>query len=78
MREAVSYGWDRAVSRVEELEGQIKALSSEELQQLRAWFIQFEADLWDQQFDADVVAGRLDGIAGQALKDHSHGRSTEL
>jgi hypothetical protein len=66
------------VSRVEELEYQIKALSSAELQQLRVWLAEYEADLWDQQFDADVAACKLDAIAEQALKDHLQGRSTEL
>ena len=66
------------MSRVEDLEGQIKALSSDELQQLRAWLVEYEAELWDHQFDADVAAGKLDEIAGQALKDHLQGRSTEL
>jgi uncharacterized coiled-coil protein SlyX len=80
-------GWERVeltfrsggvVSRVEELECQIKALSSRELQELRAWLAEFNADVWDQQFEADAVAGRLDSIAEQALRDHSEHRSTDL
>jgi hypothetical protein len=66
------------VSRVEELEGQIKALSSHEFQELRAWLAEYDAGIWDRQFDADVLAGRLDAIGDRALKDFSEGRSTDL
>jgi len=66
------------VSRVEELEVRIKALSPHEFQELRAWLAEFDAEVWDRQFRADAVAGRLDAIADQALKDFSEGRSTDL
>lgn len=38
------------MSRVEELEGRIKELSSNEFQQLRAWLAEYEAEVWDRQF----------------------------
>jgi uncharacterized coiled-coil protein SlyX len=66
------------VSRVEELEVRIKALSSHELQELRTWLTEFDAEVWDRQIQADAVAGRLDAFADQALKDFSEGRSTDL
>ena len=62
------------MSRVEELEVKIKALSSQEFQELRAWLTEFDAEVWDGQFRADVVAGRLDAIADQALKDLAQGK----
>ncbi len=37
-----------------------------------------DAAVRDQQFHADALAGRLDAIADQALKDFSQGRSTDL
>jgi hypothetical protein len=66
------------VSRVKELEGQIKELSSNEFQELRAWLAEYEAEVWDQQFHADAIAGRLDAVADQALKDFSEGRFNDL
>jgi hypothetical protein len=66
------------MSRVEQIEGQIRALSSEELQALRAWFAEFDAGLWDRQFESDVSTGKLDELAEQALKDHVEGRCREL
>jgi hypothetical protein len=67
-----------AMSRVEQIEGQIKELTSEELQSLRAWFAEYDAQIWDRQFDADVHSGKLDRLADDALLDHKAGRSTKL
>jgi hypothetical protein len=66
------------VSRVEELEGKIKTLSSHELQELRAWLAEYDSEAWDKQLHADAIAGRLDAVADKALKDFSEGHSTDL
>jgi uncharacterized coiled-coil protein SlyX len=66
------------VSRLEELEGKIRVLSPHELHELRAWLAEYDAEVWDRQFQADALAGRLDAIADQALQDFSEGRSTDL
>ena len=66
------------MSRVERIEGEIKELSPEELAALREWFAQFDAERWDQQLESDVEAGKLDGMAERALRDHEAGRSTKL
>jgi hypothetical protein len=66
------------MSRVEELEGQIRTLSSNEFQELRAWLAEYDAQIWDRQFNADAISGRLDALGNQALKDFSEGRSTDL
>ena len=66
------------MSRVEELEGQIKTLSSSEFQELRAWLTEHDAELWDRQFQADVHAGRLDAIADRALNDFAENRASDL
>lgn len=66
------------MSRVEELESQIKTLSSSEFQELRAWLAEHDAEIWDRQFHADAKDGRLDVIASRALSDFADNRSTEL
>ncbi len=66
------------MSRVEALESEIKTLSPGEFRELRARLAEHDADVWDQQFQADAVAGRLDAIADQALKDFAEDRSTDL
>ncbi len=64
------------MSKMQELEVQIAALSAEELTAFREWFVRFDAQAWDRQFEADVQAGKLDTLAAQALRDHAAVRST--
>ena len=66
------------MSNVENIETRIKELSPEELTAFREWFIKFDAEAWDRQFEADVKAGKLDSLAERALRDHAAGRSTRL
>jgi hypothetical protein len=66
------------MSRVKQLEDEIKALLPNEFQELRAWLDEYDARVWDEQFNADALAGKLDAIANLSLKDFSEGRSTEL
>jgi len=66
------------MTRVKQVEGQVKELSPEELAAFREWFVKFDAELWDRQFEADVTAGKLDAMAERALRDHAAGRSAKL
>lgn len=66
------------MSRVEVLEVQIKELSAAELGEFRQWFVEFEAEAWDRQFEADVRAGKLEALAERALRAHAAGETTEL
>jgi len=66
------------MSKVEQIEGQIKELSSEELAAFRQWFAEFDSEVWDRQFEADVKAGKLDKLGDRALQDHTAGKSTKL
>ena len=66
------------MSNVENIEDRIKELSPEELTAFREWFIKFDAEAWDRQFEADAKAGKLDSLAERALRDHAAGRSTKL
>jgi len=66
------------MSNMENIEDRIKELSPEELTAFREWFMQFDAEAWDRQFEADVKAGKLDRLAERALRDHAAGRSTKL
>ncbi|MBI2458908.1 MAG: hypothetical protein HYV46_22600 [candidate division NC10 bacterium] len=66
------------MSKVKNIERQIRELSSEELAAFRQWFADFDAEAWDRQFEGDVKAGKLDGLASRALQDHADGRSKQL
>lgn len=66
------------MTRVENLQGLVQALSPEELAQFRQWFAEFEAVMWDRQFERDVRDGKLDALAERALQAHAVGKTTKL
>jgi hypothetical protein len=66
------------MDRVENIEGQVRSLSSEELKAFREWFATFDAEAWDTQIEADAKNGKLRPLAERALRDHESGRSTLL
>jgi hypothetical protein len=63
---------------IQELEDAIRHLPDDELAALRAWFAEFDAAVWDRQFERDVAEGRLDALADEALRDAREGRCTDL
>lgn len=66
------------MSQVEKIEGEIAGLGPADLAAFRKWFVEFDADAWDRQFETDAMGGRLDALAENALHDHASGRSTRL
>jgi hypothetical protein len=63
---------------LEEIERAVSQLSPEELAAFRVWFAEFDAEMWDRQFEKDVVAGKLDKLAEKALKHLREGNCTDL
>jgi hypothetical protein len=55
------------MTEVSEIEAAVAKLSREDLSVFRDWFQEFDAEVWDQRFAADVAAGRLDALADEAL-----------
>jgi len=66
------------MSTVSEIEEAVRRLSDVDLAAFRAWFAEYDAAVWDRQFDRDVAAGRLDQLAEEALADLREGRCTDL
>jgi hypothetical protein len=66
------------MSSVKDIEAAVSKLSREELSSFRTWFVDFDAEAWDGQFEQDVNAGRLEGLAEEALLDLGEGRCTNL
>ena len=66
------------MSTIQEIEKAISKLPPEDLAVLRAWFAEFDAAVWDREFEEDVSAGRLDSLAQEALQDLRAGRCTDL
>ena len=66
------------MSELEKLEEHIRKLSPEELKRFREWFVEFDAQIWDEQIAADSKAGKLDKLVSDALSDHKAGKSRPL
>ncbi len=66
------------MSTVEEIERAVTRLSREDLVAFRRWFDEFDAAVWDRQFEEDVAAGRLQALADEALADLRAGRTRPL
>lgn len=66
------------MTKVENLEREVRDLSARELANFREWFAEFDAAEWDRQIEEDVGSGKLDRLADAALADHNAGRSRKL
>lgn len=66
------------MTKVQQLEREIAALSGSELTEFRRWFADFDSAIWDRELEADVRSGALDGLAEEARADHTAGRSRAL
>ena len=66
------------MSTVQEIERAVKALPGDDLVRFRAWFAEFDSDVWDRQMEEDIRAGRLDWLADEAEKELREGRCTDL
>jgi hypothetical protein len=66
------------MGKIERLEQEIRALSADELSRLRRWFIEYDAEAWDREIEADVIAGKLDRLAEEALRDYAEGRTKRI
>lgn len=66
------------MGKVEKIENEVRALSSEELAAFRKWFREFDAEAWDSEIEADALTGKLDALANKALSDHRTGKTTPL
>jgi hypothetical protein len=59
------------MSTVQEIETAIKKLGDTEFAELTAW-------LWDIEIERDAKAGRLDNLAGEAIREFKAGKTTAL
>lgn len=66
------------MARIEELTNEIQQLSREELAAFRDWFRKYDSDEWDKEIEQDVLSGRLDKQAKEAISEHRAGRTKEL
>ena len=51
------------MSPVTDIEAAVEELSKEDLSRFREWFLEFDANAWDRQFEQDAGSGKLDSLA---------------
>jgi hypothetical protein len=66
------------MSELEQLEYRVQNLSPEDLAKFRAWFLELDAQIWDQQIAEDFDAGKLNGLIEEAMEDFRAGRAREI
>jgi hypothetical protein len=67
-----------AMTKVQKLENEIQQLNPDELATFRDWFRKYDADEWDKEVERDILAGRLDRLAEEAIAAHKAGRTREI
>ena len=66
------------MSTLVEIEAAIENLPKGDFRQLREWIAERDQGHWDMQLEADVVAGKLDRFAQEAIADFQAGRCKGL
>jgi hypothetical protein len=55
------------MGKIEQIEKEVQGLKPDELRAFRKWFWDFDAAVWDRQFEKDALTGKLDSLAEAAL-----------
>jgi hypothetical protein len=66
------------MTKIESLEKEVEQLSPQELRAFRRWFAEFDAELWDEEIERDVAAGKLDRLADAAVAEHKRGEGRDF
>lgn len=66
------------MSTLQEIEKAIAQLPKDDLGVLSKWFDEFEAKIWNNQFEEDVQSGKLEKLANKAIADFRAGKCKEL
>ena len=63
---------------VKEIEAAITMLPPKELDELMAWLADYDHQVWDQQIEDDLEAGRLDAALAEVDKEYQAGLAKPL
>ena len=66
------------MTKLEQLESEIKSLSPDDFAKLRDWLLELNAQQWDREFEQDATSGKLDKVFERSLADHRAGKSREI
>lgn len=63
---------------VTEIEAAIARLSPVELAELMAWLGSYRAQVWDEEIEKDLEAGRLDALLAEVDREYEQGLAGPL
>lgn len=66
------------MSSVKALETAVEKLTSSDLVEFRSWFLDYDADIWDEEIEEDYRNGKLDYLISEAIQDYQDGKATEI
>lgn len=66
------------MSKLKEIEESISKLPKNDIAVLREWFEEFDAKMWDEQFENDAKSGKLDALAREAVEDYRAKKCKEV
>ncbi|MBD2482998.1 hypothetical protein H6G57_13380 [Planktothrix sp. FACHB-1365] len=58
---------------IEQIEKAILNLSEQDFSKLRNWLLDLDYQQWDKQLEQDIIKGKLDDIASEALAEFEAG-----
>ena len=61
-----------------DIERAIESLPKAELNEFRAWFAQYDAEIWDAKIEEHTLSGKLDGLGKAALRAHRNKDTKEI
>jgi hypothetical protein len=63
---------------LDEIKEAVARLDGEQFSRFRQWFIERDADAWEQEMGEDIQAGKLDFLAEEGLLDFQAGKVHKL
>ena len=61
-----------------DIERAIESLTKAELNEFRAWFAQYDAEIWDAKIEEHTLSGKLDSLGKDALRAHRNRDTKEI
>ena len=61
-----------------DIERAIESLPKSELKEFRAWFAEYDAEVWDSKIEEHTLSGKLDRLGKVALRAHRNKDAKEI
>ena len=61
-----------------DIERAIEALPKAELNEFRAWFAQYDGEIWDAKIEEHTQSGKFDSLGKDALRAHRNKDTKEI